>query len=30
MRDFQILSERSKAENIEKDVEIADEDVEKT
>ena len=27
MRDFQILSERSKAENIEKDVEIADEDV---
>jgi len=27
MRDFQILSERSKAENIEKDVETADEDV---
>ena len=27
MRDFQILSERSKAENIEKDVEIADEDL---
>ena len=27
MRDFQILSERSKAENIEKDAEIADEDV---
>ena len=27
MRDFQILSERSKVENVEKDVEIADEDL---
>jgi DNA-directed RNA polymerase subunit beta' len=30
MRDFQILSERSQAENIEKDIENADETVEKT